>query len=61
MQFEAAPSIYFKNYIMNPFDELFKIEYQLKTLCPFDNHNEIVRLNEIKAKTQEQINNIFEL
>jgi len=45
---------------MNPFDELFKIEYQLKTLCPFDNHNEIVRLNELKAKTQEQINKLFD-
>lgn len=45
---------------MNLFDELLKIEYQLKTLCPFDNHNEIVRLNELKAKTQEQINQLFD-
>jgi len=46
---------------MNLFNELLKIEYQLKTLCPFDNHNELMRLNELKAKTQEKINKLFEL
>ena len=46
---------------MNPFDELYKIDHKLKTLCPFDDHNELLALNELKAKTEAKINALFNL
>lgn len=45
----------------NLFLELETIAAEIQTLCPWDDHNELKRLNELKAKTQKKINELFNL
>lgn len=45
----------------NLFYQLESIGEQMESLCPWDDHNELKRLNELKAKTVQKINRAFNI